>query len=287
MAKQDLIIGAFKNYHFEIVKPWIKSINESGFEGDKVIIVINATEQTIKQIEAEGFKVIKVQPMTDAMFHMERFFHIYNYLKDKKDQYRNVITTDVRDVIFQRNPSEFLETAVGIGSGYDLVAVSESILIKNEHWNRENIKKSFGHYFYNDVQDKEVLNVGTLAGHVDEVCDLCGMLYQMSLNRMDWVADQAAYNIIMNWEPYKSITKFVGLKSAWTCNLHVTNKPEEKEMFAPFIIEKPPVFEDGLVKDGETGKPFYIVHQYDRDPVLKKFFDEKYGVEELVVFRTA
>ena len=49
MAK-DLIIGAFKNYNFEQVKPWIVSINESGFQGDKVLFAINASPQTVKQI---------------------------------------------------------------------------------------------------------------------------------------------------------------------------------------------------------------------------------------------
>lgn len=289
MAKKDLIIGAFKNYNFEQIKPWIKSINESGFEGDKVLIAINATNETINKIEEHGFKAIKVQPMTDAMFHMERFFHIYNYLKTRKNEYRFVITTDVRDVVFQKNPSVYLVSTLGEPTssfGRDLLAVSETLLIKNEHWNRNNIITSFGQYFYQDVEDKEVLNVGTLAGRTSQICDLCGVLYQLSLNRADWVADQAAYNILMNWEPYKSITKFVDLSEPWCCNLHVTNKPVEKDHFAPFILQKPPIFDGTQVLNGTTQQPFYIVHQYDRDPELLKYFNDKYEVEELITFRT-
>ena len=111
------------------------------------------------------------------------------------------------------------------------------------------------------------------------------MLYQLSLNRADWVADQAAYNVLMNLVPYKDIAHITGLNDGFCCNLHVTNKPIEKDHFAPFITEKHPVFEDGLVKTVD-GKPYCIVHQYDRDPVLKKFYDDKYGVEELITFRT-
>ena len=57
MAK-DLIIGAFSNYGFDAVKPWIDSINDTGFEGDKVLICINTSENTQQQIRDAGFQEI-------------------------------------------------------------------------------------------------------------------------------------------------------------------------------------------------------------------------------------
>lgn len=285
MAQKDLIIGAFKNYNFEQVKPWIRSINECGFKGDKVLIAIDTSEETNNKITKEGFTVVSAKSNSGAMFHMERFIHIYDYLK-KHNDYRYVISTDVRDVIFQRDPMEYLNDSVTVDTGYELLAVSECIKVKDEHWNRDNILKCFGQYFYDEIKDSEILNVGTLAGKSHVVADLCGMLYQMSLNRADWVADQAAYNVLMNWFPYLSITRVTGLNDGFCCNLHVTNKPVERDHFAPFITEKHPIFEDGLVKTGYGKQPYYIVHQYDRDPILKKFYEDKYGVEELITFRT-
>lgn len=281
--EKDLIIGAFKNYNFEQIKPWIHSINECGFKGDKVLIAIGASQETLNKITEAGFIAVPKAPVTGNMFHMERFMHIYDYLKEKK--YRYVISTDVRDVIFQNNPIEYIENVFMPGYTTELLAVSECIKIKDEHWNTNNILKCFGEYFYNEIEEKEVLNVGTLTGRSETIRDLCGMLFQLSMNRADWVADQAAYNILMNWAPYKNITKTTGLNDGYCCNLHVTNKPVERDHFEPFITEKHPIFEDGLVKTGE-GKPYYIVHQYDRDPKLKKFFDDKYGVEELITIRT-
>lgn len=285
MAQKDLIIGAFKNYNFEQVKPWIKSINECGFKGDKVLIAIDTSEETNQKIAKEGFTVVSTKSMSGAMFHMERFIHIYNFLKDHND-YRYVVSTDVRDVIFQRDPIEYLNDCITTDTGYELLAVSECIKVKDEHWNRDNILKCFGQYFFDEIKEREILNVGTLAGKSHMVADLCGMLYQLSLNRADWVADQAAYNILMNWFPYIGITRISGLNDGFCCNLHVTNKPIERDHFAPFITEKHPIFEDGLMKTGYGKEPYYIVHQYDRDPVLKKFYEEKYGVEELITFRT-
>lgn len=284
MAKKDLIIGAFKNYNFEQLKPWIHSINECGFEGDKVLIAIDASPETITKIAQAGFKAVSAQSISGAMFHMERFIHIYDYLKNRQDEYRFVVTTDVRDVVFQQDPMEYLEW--NLGNGVEMVAVSECIKIKDEHWNRDNILKSFGPYFYEDVKDYEVLNVGTLAGTSPVICDLCALLYQLSLNRADWVADQAAYNVLMGWQPYMSISRVTGLDDNFCCNLHVTNKPIEKDHFRPFITETPPQFNGQMVYCVKTGEPYYIVHQYDRDPALKKFFEDKYGVEELITFRT-
>ena len=36
---KDLIIGAFTNYDYSQLKPWAESISESGFTGDKILIV--------------------------------------------------------------------------------------------------------------------------------------------------------------------------------------------------------------------------------------------------------
>jgi len=282
MAK-DLIIGAFKNYSFNTIKPWVESINECGFTGDKVIISIGSSKETNGKLADAGFTVLDAPSQARMGFHMERFLHIYNFLQSQGSNYRYVITTDVRDVVFQKNPSEWIEQNIG---DKEMVAVSESIKIKYEHWNRQNIINAFGDYFFDGVQDQDVYNVGTLAGTSEYIKDLCGMLYQLSANRPDWVADQAAYNILLNWQPYKDKTKFVGLSDGWSCNLHITNKPEEKDHFRPFIIQPVPVFVDGIVRDGTTNEPFYIVHQYDRDPEMASFFKKKYGVEDLLVFRT-
>jgi len=277
MAK-DLIIGAFSNYGYDAVKPWIDSINQTNFEGDKVLITINVSEETNQKIRDAGFTVISKQSNGKMMFHMERFYHLYNFLKDKKGKYRYVVTTDVRDVIFQENPKYWLENKL---RDYDvqLVASSEAIRIENESWNRENITKCFGKDIYEDIKKNQVLCVGTLAGRCEAICDLCSMLFQLSSNRADWVADQAAYNVLMGMYPYNDVTIIARLEDAWAINAHVTNRESQYEEFGPYLLEERPIFEDGLVKDAKTKTPFVIVHQYDRVYAWKKFYEEKYGVK--------
>ena len=52
MAKKDLIIGAFTNYNFNQLKPWVESIEECGFKGDKLMIMGNYSQETHDELEA-------------------------------------------------------------------------------------------------------------------------------------------------------------------------------------------------------------------------------------------
>jgi hypothetical protein len=280
MAK-DLIIGAFTKLSYEDVTPWVRSIKECGFEGDKVIVAIDVADEVSRKLAKDGFTVIAAPAQGNMRIHMERFIHIFNFLKtnDKWQDYRYVITTDVRDVIFQKNPSEFLEQTIKPFEDTKLVAVSEAIKIKDEPWNKDNIEKNFGAYFYDYVKDSDVFNVGTLAGDSEYIKDLCAMIFQMSLGRPDWVADQAVYNVMVNMEPYKSVMIRSTLEDGWACNLHVTNKPDQMEEFGPYLLEPRPTIKDGKVYN-QHDEEFYIVHQWDRVPELVQFVRSKYHSEK-------
>jgi hypothetical protein len=272
MAK-DLIIGVCSNYKFNDVLPWVRSSKECGFKGDVVLVTIEMDEETNKQIEAEGVIVVRAKRNSDMMIHMERFYHVHKYLSENPD-YVYVVSTDVRDVIFQNDPSEWFEFFTK-----GIVSSGEAILIKDEEWNRNNIIKNFGEYFYNEFKEKIVQCVGVLGGQSHYMKDLCFYIYQMSLNRPDWVADQSAYNVIVHSSPWKQLTHFANLADGWAINAHVTNYDRMIDHFTPLLLEERPVFENGRVKDRKTGLEFYIVHQYDRVKEWKKYYEDKYGIK--------
>lgn len=279
MEQKDLIIGAFNNYtDYDVLKPWVQSIKDTGFKGDVVLIAIGTTPELTKKLIEEGVIVISVPRNDSMLIHMQRFIYIYNFLKENSGVYRYVVSTDVRDVIFQFDPTTYLDEHVNPMYVTGLIASSEAIIIKDEEWNRENIRKNFGDYFYKEVQENEVCNVGILAGRSAMVKELCLYLYQFSTNRPDWVADQAAYNILLGSNLWSSITRTTKLKDAWAVNAHVTNKPDLVEKLKPYLLETAPTMsEDGLVKNSD-GVPFVIVHQYDRVPEWMEYFSNKYGI---------
>jgi hypothetical protein len=278
MAEKDLIIGAFNNYtDYDVLKPWVQSIKDTGFTGDTILFAIGTTPELVKKLIEEGVIVIPVPHNDKMMIHMQRFIHIYNFLKENDGVYRYVVSTDVRDVIFQFDPTKFMEDSVNSMFVTGIIASSESIKIKDEEWNRENIRKNFGDYFYNEVKENEVCNVGVLAGRSELIKELCFYLYQFSLNRADWVCDQAAYNILLGSKLWSSKTHMTRLKDAWAVNAHVTNKPDMLEKFGPYLLEERPSMNDAGVVVNSSGNPFVIVHQYDRVPEWMEYFSKKYG----------
>ena len=54
----NLMIGAFTGYEWEQIAPWVKSVNDCGFQGDKVMIVFNASYATVTQLIEHDFKPI-------------------------------------------------------------------------------------------------------------------------------------------------------------------------------------------------------------------------------------
>ena len=262
----DLIIGVAKNLTLQQLTPWMNSVNQSGYTGDRVLIVVGDNN-----IEYPQWQVITVAD-THELIHEQRFRHILHYLQDK--QYRYVISTDTRDVVFQRNPVEFLL----LHNTYSYIASSESIALLHEQWNTQNMLNNFGEYFYNEIKHLDILNVGVLAGEYTAIKDMMKMLF-LQLQRARTtknfdlaVIDQTAYNILMRTYPYTQHTLEQRLDDAWACNLHITHHSNQ---WANYIKGTKPTVKNGYIVN-KYNQPYYIVHQYDRDAQLLNIVLEKY-----------
>lgn len=270
--EKSLIIGAATGYNYNQLKPWIESINECGFDGDKVLVVGKASVETRQKILEQGFKIVEML-VVDAPIHVARFLSIYHYLKDTWQDYKYVITTDVKDVYFQTNPVGCLD---GLLDFEKLVAGSESIRYKDESWGNQNLLETYGTYVHDLFKDNIIYNVGTIGGLSENVKDLMFNIYTNAINRPIQIVDQAVYNVLLQTEPYLSTTYFADQSVGWACQAGTTADPSKIEGFRPFLTEHEPIFEDGIVKT-YWDKPFCIVHQYDRVPEWKKFIEQKYN----------
>jgi hypothetical protein len=278
---KDLIVGCSTNYDWSKLKYWINSINASGFEGDKVLILMNCDKDTVQKVTDAGFSIIAFNQDTEGnltyqsqlMVHVERFIHIHKLLKD--NDYRFVITTDVRDVIFQKNPVQWLEENLPEGHE-DLVFSSESIKYKDEPWGRENITQCYGQGIYEDFKNNTIFNVGVLAGRGHAMRDLTLQLFLNSLNRPIPIVDQAVFNVMISRHPYLKTSMYMKSEDGWACQLGTTADPSKLESFKPYLLESLPKLEGDKVVTSE-GIEYTIVHQYDRVPEWKKVIEEKYN----------
>jgi len=275
MSEKNLIIGGASNLGIRELTPWVCSINEKIHNAHKVLCVGNITQETADWLTNQGFELI-FSFESDPHIHVSRFRWIYNYLKNNYQNYRFVVTTDVRDVYFQNDPFEFLYEKLEY-SQYKLIAGSESIRYKDEIWGNSNLFHTYGQYIYDDFKNNEIYNVGTIGGESEYVKDLVFNIFSNATNRPILVCDQAVYNVLLNTQPYKNITNFLSQKSGWACQAGTTADPLKIENFRPFLTEKEPFFEEDIIKTC-NGIPFTIVHQYDRVPKWKEFIDRKYNI---------
>ena len=215
--------------------------------------------------------------------HVARFLHIHEYLKENWEKYEYVVTTDVKDVYFQTDPTKWLEE--NLGMRYELVAGSEGLKYKDEPWGNENLMQTFGPYFHEMFKNCEIYNVGTLGGTAEYMKDLVLNIFLSAINRPIPIVDQAVFNVLIQTQPYKDVVKFAQQKDGWACQAGTTVDPSKIEHFRPNLLEEEPVFKDGTVYTS-TGVPFAIVHQYDRVPEWKAYVREEYGQEDETQFFT-
>ena len=277
---KDVIIGCATNYDWSKLKYWVNSINQSGFEGDKVLVLMNCDKDTVQKVTDAGFSIIAFNQdgegnltyQSQLMVHVERFIHIHKLLKS--NDYRYAITTDVKDVIFQKNPIEWLEN--NLPDGDDLIFSSESLKYKDEPWGRENITQCYGQGIYEDFKNNTIFNVGVLAGRGYAMRDLTLQLFLNCLNRPIPIVDQAVFNVMISRHPYLKTSLYAASEDGWACQLGTTADPSKIDEFGPYLLEPLPKLENNKVVTS-TGIEYTIVHQYDRVPEWKKVIEAKYN----------
>ncbi len=290
---KDLVLGAFDHYNYEQVQYWVNSIKMSGFEGDICLVVFNTDKETVIKLTEKGVIIIALGQDDEGNLvysgglpvHTERFFHFFNFLYNFESNYRYVIVTDVKDVIFQTNPSEWLEQNMV----EKIIVGTEALTYENEAWGDQNLDQTFGAYFHNLYKTKEIFNVGVLAGEASSIRDLCRNIFHMSINRKIPIVDQAVFNMLIHGEPYLSTTQYAKLKDGWTAHLGTTSDPNKPEL-VKHLLEEQPIFQfynspnlDLLYSPNNRvrvatphEKPFCVVHQYDRVPGISHVIKETY-----------
>ena len=103
---KDLIIGGASNYDWDQLKYWVKSIKQTGFEGDIVLAATNMSGETVTKLVEHDVKVFAYGKRTEdggiaktennIPPHVERFLFIWDYLRKNQGQYRFVVVTDTK-----------------------------------------------------------------------------------------------------------------------------------------------------------------------------------------------
>lgn len=294
--RKDLIIGAVTDYTYDNIKPWLNSIKKSGFKGEIALMAYNMSLETVNKLTEEGLTYIFglkndnegniIYDRPNFNICVERFAHMHFFLKNL-EHVDYVIATDVKDVIFQKDPSAWIRE---VAPDNKLVVGTENLRYKDEPWGRNNLQLSFGASIYESLKDNPIYCAGVIAGKHKAVVDLFLNIFLLCRGTADSIPggggpDQAALNVLLSLDAYKTDTKFLRTTDAFVCHagtsLHAIASGSGGigaefmkdngviEDFKENMLDADCIMKDGLVCTAK-GVPYCIVHQYDRVTEWKK-----------------
>jgi len=281
-SSRDLIIGAYTNYNWDQIKYWANSIDRCGFTGDKAMIVYNSDHVTVQKLIDLGFKVWAFNRDTvsgnyywphDLVIVVQRFYHLWYYLDQlSANAYRYIISTDVKDVVFQTNPSEWLAKNIG---DKDIVASCESLRYRDEPWGADNMQGSYP-MAWNHIKDEPILNCGVQAGKLSALRDLWLNIWLTCRAGGRPNPDQAAYNLHLSTKAWSNITLKTMSEDGWAAQVGTTVDPKKIDSFRSNLLEPAPIW-NGHMCCTSTNIPHVILHQWDRIPSWRAAIEQRYG----------
>lgn len=298
----DLVIGFAANFDWAALEPYAVSLVRSGYTGKKVLFAQRLTADAADKLRALGFELLPIPVLEysdpeltkGAYFtYVARFLLIHRYLYDNPD-YRFVVCADTRDVIFQKNPMDWLEKNIGNAG---IVAASEHIYHwaqkGNTEWVMQNFKEVDAW-----MMSKDVYCSGLISGRAEYIRDLTMGIYLMgrALSQKSWGADQPSYNAIMHQKAYADATIVPSMSDAYCLHLVVVAFEEYRKM----MIDAPPPLTTGKNSGPDQRRTisndsmanmwdydlsdvgdFSIIHQYDRMPNLAAQIRAKYTLDSI------
>jgi hypothetical protein len=291
------VMASVYGYTPEQIKPWMESLKSTGFKGKVFVVVYNPDgEELLKYLKDNGVFTFIAQLNGETNMATQRFLQYQEILKSEyANDVEAVIATDIRDVIFQLDPAGWLNNNI---QDYELIATSEGVTFRHEDWGGEALETHFGKDMFLKFADKETICSGIIAGKKESMIKLCETVYELAFFSQDPGAfiDQIFYAIAI-YEIYRDITKIVPATENWCANLgtlkaipenmplwstasrsthHSFERIRSIKKFQDALLCKVPKMVSGFVF-ADNGKPFTIVHQYDRYQPWKEILEEKHG----------
>lgn len=285
--KKDLLISTSFSLKWNDLKPWIRSINNTDFSGDKILIVYNMDKETIEKISNEGFLIVATSnPQKDGSYKyefdttnknlaIEKFGHLWIFLKDKIDLYENVLMTGCRDVIFQSNPFNYIKNIFEENKNKKIILSPEPTLFKNETWfNGPNALATLGQAAYLNIENSPIFSSDVIAGKTREVADFFALIHQIIKYNPVFYSDQAVLNFVASLEPLKSSIYYSYGIEGWAAQVGLYFFENFKLPLVP--IEPSPIWKNNKVLTYNQLKEFDLVHQYDRSSHILKYINDLY-----------
>lgn len=263
-----IILGCITKYKPDDIRPFVESIEQTGYKGKKIMMVYEVPQETIDYLKSKGWDLYQNELQQHII--LQRFRDIYKLLEQFPNE--DVVWCDVKDVIFQKDPTDWIE----LNMDEQLLAFSECITMKDDPWACVNSGTSFP-LEWEWLQNKVSYCAGTIVGDSDYLRDLFINIYRWSMTtaNSEQLSDQAAYNVLINLYPFMDCVQKVKQEEGFVTQLGTVLV--KKDEFKDVLLEPTPIVSSDYIVSNQKGEPFCLVHQYDRIPEFKEFIYKKYS----------
>ena len=165
--KKKLIMGAVSGYNFEQIRPFIVSLRKAGYTGDVCFFAADLPERTLAYLKLLDVDVVSLpqeEHFSGMAVSITRFMLYQAVLSRQGDAYEGVMLTDVRDVLFQRDPFEF-----DYSGKVCCFLEDDGMRIQDCPMNAEWLRSKYGETTLARIGHNPISCVGTIIGSVPQV----------------------------------------------------------------------------------------------------------------------
>lgn len=260
--RTNLVLGLAAGYHYGDVRPFLRSLEECGYTGECVLFVSDTTRD-LDRIGAHSVTIIPLSRksgLEEVPYNALRYFLYLDFLRGQENTYDRIMVTDVRDVVFQRDPFSFGWSA-GINCALEDRRMTLGDCPHNSHW----IRSHQGDSALENVAGKPISCSGTtVADHASMVAYLKIMTEKMlPFKGGERIAgyDQGVHNVLLHTGELPDVTMHDNSGPILTLG-YTKGEPQRDS-------------DGGVIND--SGKRAHVVHQYDRKPLLFKELRQRYA----------
>lgn len=287
-SASDVVVGCIAGLCFEQIAAWVGSLDACGFRGRRVVIHYRVDPQTIAELDRRGYetydasclhgagnRLLKEENSRAGEISVNRFYYIWYFLSQVPvaPDARYLMAIDVRDVVFQRNPSLWMEQNLGQKR---LLVGCESLRFEDEPWGAQTMQECYGPHIWNAYRRNLIYNAGTMAGEFRTMIDLCLQVYLLSPGDRVLYSDQQALNLLLGSAVYRDITCFASSEDGWACQAGTIADPNLLQQVRHHLTCPAPWFDGEFVRTA-AGEIFTLVHQYERVPEWNMPLRKKYS----------
>lgn len=259
---RTLILGLAAGYHYGDVRPFLVSLDRAAYAGDLVLFVSETTRGT-ERMRAHGARLLPMvrRPGLEAVpCNALRYFLYLDFLKSEAADWDRILISDVRDVVFQRDPFAF-PWPDGLCCTLEDPSATMGSCPFNSRW----VRAHLGEDALQAIADRPVSCSGTTVGDQTSMLAyleaMTGRLLPPSVGECMAGYDQGVHNHLIHTGALDGPTLFDNAGPILT--LAQTRG-------------EPTVNGRGEVLN-RAGRTAHLLHQYDRKPLLFKMIRERFA----------